>query len=651
MAGSPKINLIEKDVSTYVETAGRNITALVGFATKGPLNEPTVVISKKDFQNKFGKAPANFPYAHLAAYRYFDFGSNLLFTRVAIPSDELTATGGDADDAYEASYAKSALITTRAIGTSASIVGTTPVSLSARTIAFKIKVDGSDFYTSIVYEIPATTGYTVDDLVTALNEKFEAADLLVVASASTGGELEFTAQSYGLTSSLDISSINDDFALISVLGLADDTQNLDTGADGAANVNGEIQVRFLEVGTAGDLYGMSIVREYNNVTNLFTYNVIITKDDDKENPIELYEDVSFDSSSDSYFVKLVNQNSDLVAIEFPNDSEPSFAYIASADFDIALSGGDDGIPEITDKNGATAEEIGQLTSQLYVNAFDKLNNPELYDFDILATPGVYSQLIITKALALGEARKDLLYIVDSPNGLTYDQVAKWHNGTGGFGNTTSLNSSYGVLYWSWQKDYDEDNGEFVMVPPSVFMVSKFAFIDKEYAPWRSPAGLERGKILGSLDYEYSPDEGERDALYGGLNAVNPIVNFLTEGLVVFGQKTLLRELKATNRVNVRRLLIYSKKLIRKAMRGFLFEANNPDTWGRAANAIRKILEPIKQAGGISSYTVAIDGTANDASTIDQSQMNGVVSIVPTKEIEEINITFKILSTGAVAFTS
>ena len=108
------------------------------------------------------------------------------------------------------------------------------------------------------------------------------------------------------------------------------------------------------------------------------------------------------------------------------------------------------------------------------------------------------------------------------------------------------------------------------------MGEKFLEIDKIYKPWYSPAGDSRGKLSSASDVETSPSFAEREQLYGDFNCVNPIVDFYSKGIEIFGQKTALRENQAVNRVNVRRMIIYIKKLIKLALDGMLFEPNNPD---------------------------------------------------------------------------
>jgi len=168
----------------------------------------------------------------------------------------------------------------------------------------------------------------------------------------------------------------------------------------------------------------------------------------------------------------------------------------------------------------------------------------------------------------------------------------------------------------------------------------------EFTDLGTVAGDSRGKII-AYDYETSPSFAQREILYGDFNAVNPIVNFTAKGLEIYGQKTLLRENSALNRVNVRRMVIYAKKLIRRAMEGVVFEPHNADSWARATNLINAILEPIRQANGLSSYRVTIDSSTNTPDVIAQSIMKGIIKLVPVGTIEIIDLTITIQSAGTI----
>ena len=300
--------------------------------------------------------------------------------------------------------------------------------------------------------------------------------------------------------------------------------------------------------------------------------------------------------------------------------------------------------------GGTASSVFNGDT-MFVNALSTsgtgstLANAELWNYHILAAPDNGDGVVANAIVTLAEYRTDFLGIVDPPFGYSVTNVINWHNGTGGLGRTTPLNSSYCATWWPWLLDYNQQSGQYVWVPPSVFLAEKLIYTDNNFGPWYAPAGDIRG-LLNAYNYEQSPSQTDRDNLYGGLNAINPIVNFASKGLEVYGQKTLSRTTSAINRINVRRMIIYIKKLIKNAINGLVFEPNNADSWSRARTIINAILEPVRQANGLADYKVVIDSTTNTPALIAQSIMAGVIQVVPMGTIEMIQLTLQINATGS-----
>jgi hypothetical protein len=264
------------------------------------------------------------------------------------------------------------------------------------------------------------------------------------------------------------------------------------------------------------------------------------------------------------------------------------------------------------------------------------------------TPDNGDNTVENALVALVEYRTDCLAVVDPPQAVSVASVIAWHNGLGN-GRTTAINSSYSATWWPWLMDLNPINGQYVWVPPSVFMGEKLCYVDNNFGPWYAPAGDIRG-LLAAYNYEYSPSQSERDQLYGGLNAINPIVNFASRGLEIYGQKTLSRTTSAINRLNVRRMIIYVKKLIKNAVDQMIFEPNNADSWARCRTIINAILEPVRQANGLAAYNVIIDSTTTTPSLIAQSIMAGIIQLVPMGTIEIISLTLQINPTGSTITT-
>lgn len=370
---------------------------------------------------------------------------------------------------------------------------------------------------------------------------------------------------------------------------------------------------------------------------------------------DVVEDVTFDASDTRYIGNVVNEGSPLGGVNgnsfYQWESIPDYIDTTgevrnpSPFLDKEFTGGANGIP--TDAAASATEldrvVIGNSATSTGIYAFQ---NPESYDFNLLLTPGFSSGPVIAAAIQFSENRGDVLYLVDPPYGLRPQQVIDWHNGMLTSDLTAAINSSYGALYWSWLKVNDLFQGGTIWVPPSGHIAAVFARTERETETWFAPAGLNRGRLLSALDIEYNPTQGERDALYGGGNAVNAIVNFTQQGITVWGQRTLQRQSTALDRVNVRMLLIFLKKNLSRLLRFFVFEQNDSATRAQILNTINPFLADIAARRGLTAYNVVCDETNNTPERIDRNELWVSVFIKPTRVAEFIVLNLVVLRTGA-----
>lgn len=288
------------------------------------------------------------------------------------------------------------------------------------------------------------------------------------------------------------------------------------------------------------------------------------------------------------------------------------------------------------------ENISTTTQGLvvgnYVTASNLLNNPEEYDYQLLATPGLTQNLhssAISSFINVAESRGDCFYITDLYGyGATVGAVTN---------QASSMNTNYAAAYWPWVQVLSQASGKLVWVPASTVMPGVYSFNDKVSAEWFAPAGLNRGGIGGALQAERKLQTTDRDSLYQ--NKVNPIASFPGVGLVAYGQKTLQSQASALDRVNVRRLLIALKRYVGNIAESLLFEQNTLTTRNNFLSQVNPYLESVQQRQGLYAYRVVMDDTNNTSDVIDRNQLVGQIYIQPTKTIEFIYLTFNITPTG------
>lgn len=325
----------------------------------------------------------------------------------------------------------------------------------------------------------------------------------------------------------------------------------------------------------------------------------------------------------------------------------------SASPNVTLSGGQDGVwasnATLSHKQSifiGTAETLSENPTGLKI-----FRNAEANRVSLLAVPGISWSGVINEMIDVcAVGRGDCLALVDPPANLKPQEVMKWHNGQLGTTGAPAvvLNSSYAAVYWPWLKTLDSLNEQELWLPPSGFVAEVIAFNDYQADPWFAPAGLVRGKITNVLEAQYKPNQGDRDVLYSGGNAVNPITTFAASGIVVWGQRTLQREPTALDRVNVRRLLIVLRLAIDAAARVLVFQPNDNTLWRKFSNTVNPILEGVRQRRGLVDFKVVMDATTNTPDVIEQNQCIGNVFLKPTKAAEMIILNF-IVTTQASTF--
>jgi len=278
-------------------------------------------------------------------------------------------------------------------------------------------------------------------------------------------------------------------------------------------------------------------------------------------------------------------------------------------------------------------------SVAYKRAINAISNPDEFDINLLATPGIIHGLhstVTNHAISKVEARADAMYIMDASG---YSDTIQTVIST-----IKTLDTNYAATYYPWVKMEDRDTSRPVWVPPSVVLPGVISNTDRVAHEWFAPAGLNRGGLTSVIEAKTRLTHAERDDLYE--NRINPIASFPGQGVVVFGQKTLQSKPSALDRVNVRRLLIALRKFIASSSRFLVFEQNNQALRNRFLNIVNPYLEQVQANSGLSAFRVVMDDTNNTPDVVDRNQLVGQIFIQPTRTAEFIVLDFVVQPTGA-----
>ena len=291
----------------------------------------------------------------------------------------------------------------------------------------------------------------------------------------------------------------------------------------------------------------------------------------------------------------------------------------------------------TDDNAPT---VGELTT-----AYDVFSDAETLDVNLIiggeAPAGSDGVTHANNLIALAEGRKDCVVfisprIADTVNNSTAAaDVIAWAD--------QLTSTSYAVIDSTALYVYDKYNDVYRWVAASGATAGLCANTDNVADPWFSPAGLNRGQLLGVTKVAFNPKKADRDDLYKA--RVNPIVSFPGEGTVLFGDKTALAKPSAFDRINVRRLFITLEKAVATASKFQLFEFNDEFTRAQFRNLIEPFLRDVKGRRGITDFLVVCDETNNTGQVIDTNQFVADIYIKPARSINFITLNFVATRTG------
>lgn len=304
----------------------------------------------------------------------------------------------------------------------------------------------------------------------------------------------------------------------------------------------------------------------------------------------------------------------------------------------------------TDKTNYAVNSVKQ--------ALQSLSDPEFVEYNLMAMPGITNTQLTQQMINICEDRADALAVLDLEN--VYDAFTestesfkdRIHDPSEAVSSLRrrQISSSYACAYYPWVQIRDTNLSRVLWVPPSVVALGTMAGSEAKSAVWFAPAGFNRGGLTEGAagvpvtGLTYKLTSRDRDTLYDA--NINPIASFPSEGIVMFGQKTLQVQKSALDRINVRRLMIYVKKQISRIASQLLFDQNVRTTWNRFTSQVNPFLASIQSGLGLSEFKVVLDETTTTPDLIDQNIMYAKIFLKPARAIEYIAVDFVITRTGA-----
>jgi hypothetical protein len=278
----------------------------------------------------------------------------------------------------------------------------------------------------------------------------------------------------------------------------------------------------------------------------------------------------------------------------------------------------------------------------YLEGIWTFRNPEAVNINVFATPGIdtfdNTNLVEASIEMIEQDRADSLYVVTTPDTDSAGTVLTVGDVTDSL--SDMFDSSYTATYWPWIQILDAENNVYIYVPPTRDVVRNIALTDNIAFPWFAVAGIQRGDV-DAIKARKKLTLSERDGLYE--NRINPIATFTSDGIKIWGNKTLQVKESALDRINVRRLLLQARKLISAVAIRLLFEQNDTIVRNQFLALVNPILDGIRTERGLVDFRVVL---SNDPEDIDRNQLTGKIYLKPTRALEFIIVEFNIMNTGA-----
>ncbi len=291
-------------------------------------------------------------------------------------------------------------------------------------------------------------------------------------------------------------------------------------------------------------------------------------------------------------------------------------------------------------------------------AMDLVADAEDVEYNIVSAPGVNEPTLTQHLVDIAEDRGDALALIDIEGDYTpsAESTSNFKNRIGEVDNAVKkmkdrvVDSSFAAAYYPYVQIVDRINNNLVFVPPSVVALGVLSNSEAREKLWFAPAGFNRGGLsqgaagVPVIGITQKLSKTERDNLYDA--NINPIASFPSEGIVVFGQKTLQANASALDRINVRRLLIFLKKEISRIANSVLFDQNAKVTWNRFTGQVEPFLRGVQTGLGLEDFKIVLDETTTTPDLVDRNVLYAKIFLKPTKAIEYIAIDFNITNQGA-----
>jgi len=629
---SPGVNVSEIDLTTVVPAVSTTTGALAGHFKWGPVDQRVLISSEDNLVSVFNKPNANTADDFFTAANFLAYGNALYVTRAVTSANNATTGGTGAyitnEDYYNETYTNT-INHGDWVAKYPGIIGNSlKVSVCHSANAWESSV-ATNYYAT---QNSKTVTLAGDGQGTSNTEtQFIVGDRILLGpdkearkiASLSGNTITLTSAYGGNTVSNYSPSLTRQWEFYSNFDRAPTTTTY------ANTVNAQ-----------GDAIHVAIVDEDGVITGQ-SGSVLETYPNVSQAP-----DATSEQGGTLYYKDVVNQQSAWVWWGAHNTAMSKAGTRADlTNNGTAGSGTNYPGNDLPRSNSMSGGKDGSASDAAYISAYNKFRDSDTVDVSLILGSASSSTVAVHIINNIAEHRKDCVAVIsperaDVVNNNGYegketDDVISFRDGL--------PSSSYAVMDSGWKYQYDKYNDVYRYVPLNGDTAGLMVQTDLTRDPWYSPAGFNRGNVKNVIKLAYNPSKADRDELYK--KGINPVVTFPGQGTVLFGDKTMLDQPSAFDRINVRRLFIVLEKAISTASKFTLFEFNDEFTRSQFKNLVEPFLRDVQGRRGITDFQVVCDGTNNTGEVIDRNEFVGDIYVKPARSINFIQLNFVAVRTG------
>lgn len=664
---SPGVNVSEIDLTTVIPAVATTDAAIGGVFRWGPVEQATLVTNEDELVARYGRPTSDNAETFFTAASFLAYSDSLFVSRAYqedVSFNAIANTQSVSNAELEQSVVKNEdhYDTIQSFPSGVEWVAKYPgelgnslrISVCDSAAAFQSTIDLTDIEADTIDEsITFTIGSNVavvsishdtantDATIDAVNEiagSIQVGDILRAGNSTLGYQY------------LEVTEI--------------ETPGLTGGANGEAQFEINLRDRYI---LSSNFTDSSIQRRwrYWDVVNLTPsqsafqlsqgntaaqdeLHIVVSDEDGKITGVpgtilEVFDSLSRATDAknadggSNYYKEVINSGSRFVW--FANDRTGA----ASATANLLESSTNDLPYDVSFVEGADTQAEDAIPEASVMLAYDEFKSAEDFDISLVLAGKARGTSVANYIIDnIAEFRKDCIVLISPEREDVINNAADIEDDVVDFRNSLR-STSYAVMDSGYKYMYDKYNDIYRWIPLNGDVGGLCARTDDERDAWFSPAGFNRGQIRNIVKLAWNPKQAQRDLLYK--NGVNPVVNFPGQGIILFGDKTLLSRPSAFDRINVRRLFIVLEKAIARASQSTLFEFNDEFTRSSFINLVTPFLRDVQGRRGITDFAVICDETNNTGEVIDRNEFVGDIYIKPARSINFIQLNFVAVRTG------